>query len=123
MADTTLVQQVRLIIADVDESNPLFADDQIRTYLALAGDSVRLAAADALEAIAVSEVLISKKIQSQHLSTDGPAVAEALRKLAATQRQLAADEDEVELFDIVDTIAPSGRPELTERPFRSVWGL
>lgn len=124
MADPTTLDQVRLIIADVDEANHLFTDEQIQTYLSLTGNNPRLAAADALEAIAVSEVLISKKIRSQHLDTDGPAVAEALRKLAATQRQLAAEEtdaDDEGFFDVVDTIASSTRPEHTNYP--QVWGL
>lgn len=125
MAEPDKVAQIRLIIADVDTSNQLFTDEQIQTYLALSGGTVRLAAADALEAIAVSEVLISKKIQSQHLTTDGPAVAEALRKLAATQRQLAADEgdESAEIFDIVDTLASDARPEHTNYPYHEIWGL
>ncbi|CAN7195764.1 hypothetical protein [Knoellia sp. LjRoot47] len=122
MASET-VDQVRLIIADTDSSNQLLDDSQIASFLALTGGNVRLAAADALEAIAVSEVLVAKKIQTQHLQTDGPAVAESLRKLAATQRQLARDEADAGdegFFDVVDTISDGSGPEHTNRP---VWGL
>ena len=115
-----LIETVRLLIADTDSANQLFTNDQLATYLTLTGENPRLAAADALETIAVSEVLISKKIKSQHLDTDGPAVAEALRKLAAQQRQIAADEDGAEIFDVVDTITDCRRPEHTAR---QVWGL
>ncbi len=124
MATPESIQTVRVLIADLNEAAYLFTDEQITTYLTLTGDNPRLAAADALEAIAVSEVLISKKIKSQHLDTDGPAVAKALRELAATQRQIAADEDREDVFDIVDTITPRCRPELTEHPYGyQVWGL
>lgn len=86
------IRQVRALISDVGDA-PLLPDVQIQDYLELNGweldpapYNVWLSAADALEAIAASEVLISKKITTQDLSTDGPAVAEALRKLAAQLR-------------------------------------
>jgi hypothetical protein len=116
--------QVRLLIADVDETNPLISDAQIAGYLALNDDSVRLAAADALEAIAASEVLVSKKIRTQDLATDGPAVAAELRALAKRLRDQVADDAEADIFDVVDTLPPSCRPELTEwQRTHTVWGL
>ncbi len=121
--DAETLLQLRLIIADTDSANELLTDEQLEAFYNLTGGNVRLAAADALEAIAVSEVLVSKKIQTQHLQTDGPAVAEALRKLAATQRQLAADEadaDDEGFFDVVDTVTSCRRPEHTNY---QVWGL
>lgn len=93
------IKQIRLLIADT-ASPSIFTDEELQTYLDIwAGDGapsrgdVFRAAADALEAIAISEVLIAKKIRTQDLTTDGPAVAEALRKLAASLRQRAEDED------------------------------
>lgn len=46
-------------IADPSGTDPLLTDQQIETLLDLAGGSVHLAAAQALEAIAVSEVLVT----------------------------------------------------------------
>lgn len=117
--------QVRLLIADTAAApDQLLVDDQIEGFLELNAQSVRRAAADALDAIASSETLVSKKIRTQDLSTDGPAVADSLRKHADRLRSQADDEDGVELFDIVDTLAPTCRPELTEPPSGyTVWGL
>lgn len=92
---STPVGQVRLLTADTDEANPLLADDQISALLVVER-GVKRAAAAALEMIARSEVLISKKITTQDLSTDGPAVAAELRASAkALREQAQKDEDDV----------------------------
>ncbi|MGH3651561.1 hypothetical protein [Glutamicibacter sp.] len=106
----TPIRQVRVLIADM-ATPPLIDDPTLQTYLELQGWedgarwAVKRAAADALEAIAVSEVLVSKKIRTQDLTSDGPAVAEALRKLAAGYRGQADDEDPDfgGVFEIIDT--------------------
>lgn len=90
MAD---VDTVRLLIADTNPSSQLLTDEQIEAFLALEG-GVKRASAAALESIATSEVLVSKKIRTQDLSTDGPAVAAELRARAQQLRQQAADEGE-----------------------------
>ena len=93
------IKQVRHLIADLDTDNQLLDDDQLRTYLELNDwadgykPGVYRAAADALDAIATSETLTSKKIRTQDLSTDGPAVAAELRKQAAGLRARADEED------------------------------
>ncbi len=87
----TDVGYIRLLIADLSEVEPLFEDAQIAAFLAREGNR-RFAAAAALEAIATSELLISKKISTQDLSTDGPAVAKELRASAAALRATAATE-------------------------------
>lgn len=117
--------QVRLLIADVDENNQLLPDNVIAGYLTMNGQDVRLAAADALDAIATSETLVSKKIRTQDLATDGPAVAAELRAQARRLRDQVAGEDAADIFDVVDTIAPARRrPEATPHPFADqVWGL
>lgn len=110
---TTPEGQVRLLIADIDESKPIFDDDAIKGYLAVANDSIKRAAADALDAIASSEALLSKKITTQDRSADGPAVADALRKHAAALRARAAEEEAKEsasFFDAFD-IVTSARSE------------
>lgn len=126
MADyTTPTGQVRLLIADLAEP-PLLADDILEGYLGMHGyvfgdpDSIERpgiwrAAADALDAIATSEVLTSKKIRTQDLSTDGPAVAAELRKQAATLRGKAdqADAEADSFFEIIPFCSPGG-PEGAE---------
>lgn len=88
---TVDVGYIRLLVTDLDEVEPLFEDAQIAAFLAREG-TVTLAAAAALETIARSELLVGKKITTQDLSTDGPAVAKELRESAkALRAQAAAD--------------------------------
>jgi len=77
------IDDVRLLTGDLDPENQLFTDNQMLAFLRLAGGSAYRAAAEALRVMARSEVMISKKITTQDLSTDGPAVAAELRKQAA----------------------------------------
>lgn len=81
---------VRTLTSDLDPDNPLLTDEQVELLLTLEGDNVKLAAATALETIARSEALISKKITTQDLSTDGPAVAKELRASAQALRDQVA---------------------------------
>lgn len=117
------IPDVRFLIADLDDP-PLLTIEQIDAALAAEGGNDLLAAARCLETIAVSEVLVSKKISTQDLSTDGPAVARELRAQAATLRARAR-EDDPELgawdgFDLAPVARGARRPELTEP---EVWGL
>ena len=84
---TTSIGLVRLLATDLDEEAPLFTDAQITAFLTLEGNVPRLAAAQALDTIASSEALVSKKIRTQDLSTDGPAVAKELRDRATELRR------------------------------------
>lgn len=77
------LDDVRLLAGDLDPENQLFTDAQMLSFLRLADGSSYRAAAEALRVMARSEVMISKKITTQDLSTDGPAVAAELRKQAA----------------------------------------
>jgi hypothetical protein len=94
---TTERGQVRLLTADVDEANLTLDDAMIDGYLALHAGSpskIRRAAADALDAIATSEALVSKVIRTADgRTTDGAKVADALRKHA---QQLRAEADQVD---------------------------
>lgn len=125
MADTDTIALVRLYIADLatTEEDRLLTDDQLGVLIDANAGNARFAAADALETIAASEVLVSKKIRTQTLTTDGPAVSAELRALAQRQRDIGASAiDAVDdgFLDIVDTIAPRCRPEATNH---EVWGL
>ena len=88
--------RVRLLATDTDSDNPIFQDIEIDTFLDIEEDSVKLAAAMALETIASQEALIQKKIKLGDLQTDGPAVAKELRDRAARLRESV---DSEVLFD------------------------
>jgi hypothetical protein len=87
------IGKIRLLTTDVDEAFPLHTDAELGAFLALEGGNVKRAAAASLEAIAASETLVSKKITTQDLSTDGPAVAKDLREAAKLLRGQADDAD------------------------------
>ncbi len=86
---TTDIGYMRLLVSDRDEVEPLLEDADYTAFLAAEGSRV-LGAAAALETIARSEALVSKKISTQDLSTDGPAVAKELRESAKALRAQAA---------------------------------
>ncbi|MFC6080922.1 hypothetical protein [Sphaerisporangium aureirubrum] len=101
---TTPVGKVRLLIPDTDPVTQLLSDPQIEGFLAIEGGDVKRAVAQALDAIASSEAMISKKLTIDGRSTDGPAVAAELRARAAElRRQVDAGEgDDSVGFDVVD---------------------
>lgn len=90
--DGTLDYVRTLITDDGESSQRLFSDAQLVNLIAHSRWSPLLGAAQALDIIASSEALLSKKITTQDLTTDGPAVAEALRAHAAALRKQYADE-------------------------------
>lgn len=92
MATPEEITMVRLLTADTTEGAYLISDEQLGALLTLEGGNARLAAAAALEVVATSHVLLAKKITTQDLSIDGPAVADALRKSASGLRALAQKE-------------------------------
>jgi hypothetical protein len=112
------VGQVRLLISDsqkrtdpADPSAPAefyFPDDHLEGFLAMNGGVLKLAAADALMALATNEALVSKKIRKENLQTDGPAVTNALRLQATdyrTQGKLDREEQDAangSMIQIVD---------------------
>ncbi|MER2142189.1 MAG: hypothetical protein ABS888_00230 [Eubacteriales bacterium] len=113
--------QVRLLIADLG-TPPLLDDETLQGYLVLEGQNVLRTAATALDAMATSDILISRKIRTQDLQTDGPAVAAALRAQAQALR-IRADEadakaEEESFFDII----PNGS-HFAEAAERDRWGM
>lgn len=119
----TAVTQVRTLIADLDTGEgQLFTDAQLQAFLDLEDGNVRRGAADALDAVAVSELLVSKVIRSQDLSTDGAKVAAELRARAKdlrAQADAAADDADWFGFDVAYP-GPRRPPELSAH---EVWGL
>ena len=119
--DLDPIGMVRLLANDTaDAEDTLFSDDEIVAFLALEGGVVKLAAAQAIDTIADNEALLSKAIRTQDLETDGPKVADALRKRAAALRAQADTEeakaDDAGFFDIVPLNGPGCAPELAEWP-------
>ena len=100
---TTDGGQVRLLITDTDHDNPIFQDNEIDFFLsntAIDGtNDINLASAQALETIASSEALVQKKIKLLDLTTDGPAVAEALRTSAKLLREQSDSESDVDYIE------------------------
>lgn len=103
---TTPAGQVRLLIADTDDTDFVFPDAAIDAFLALipSGD-VRLAAAQALDVIAVSETLVLKVMQTLDTQTDGAKVAAALKAQASElRRQVTEGPDGGGDFDVADIV-------------------
>lgn len=106
------IEIVRLNITDVG-TEQLFTDEQLTAWLEQYGGSINRATYRALITIATSEVLVSKKIRTQDLATDGPAVADSLLKLAATYKAEADTEDATagsffEIIPFADPFKPEG---------------
>ncbi len=111
-AGASAKDNVRLIITDTDETYPLFTDEEIAAFLAMAANSVLLAAAMALETMARSEVLVLKVIKLLDLQTDGASVARELRMNAKLLRDQAADESTELGFSIAEMVDnPAGYVE------------
>lgn len=112
---TTAIGQVRLLLNDVDEDNLVFADAEITAFLAIENQSVKRAAAQAIDSQATNEALAAKVIKDHELTTDGAKLADALRKHAAALRRQADDEEEDGgfFFDVVDIVGDDYLPEHT----------
>jgi hypothetical protein len=119
----TPVGKVRLLLNDV-ASPWVFSNEEIDALLSLEGDSIKRAAAQAIDTNADNEVLASKVLRTQDLTTDGAKAADSLRKRAAALRA-QADKDDAEgddgaYFEIVP-MGTSCRPELTGLPYTAPW--
>lgn len=122
---TDPVGQVRLLLNDVPAGSPataVFSDEEIAAFLALEGDSVKRAAAQAIDTNATNEALASKVLRTQDVQTDGAKLADAMRRHAAALRAQADDQDTSDDtgFQLASVVGRRGcYPELTERPGRS----
>lgn len=112
---STPVGQVRVLINDTVEkpydgpnttARYRISDDSIQAHIAVARDRLYAGAANALRAMAANEVLISKVIRTEDLSTNGAAVSTELRLLAREMDRLQKDEDDAlayeDAFEIVN---------------------
>jgi hypothetical protein len=116
---STDVGRVRLLCSDVDSSNPIFQDEDLDALLGLESGAVRYAAAQALEIMAASEIMIQKRIKLLDLETDGPAQSAELRALA---KSLRATEDLGGAFDIAEMVVDpfSARERVFKQFLRSL---
>lgn len=119
----TPIGKVRLLIADLSEP-PLLSDEILQGYLDLYEDSdsssqLWRAAGESLDAMATSEILLSKKIRTQDLSTDGPAVSAELRKQANELRR-RADANDKSFFEFIP-LSPYGHLEAEEHRSGGSW--
>lgn len=111
---------VRALIPDVEQvdwetdgtTSYLFTDSHLQALVGLNGGSqndyqswhIKKAAADAIDALATSEALISKVIKTEDLQTDGAKLANALVQRAIQLRRAADDDEEAADLDTAFTI-------------------
>lgn len=131
MADTyppdfsTSVGKVRALLPDVEQVDwendgnaaYIFTDNHLEGLISLQGGEenydIYRAAADAVDAVAVSEALISKVIKTEDLQTDGAKLANALivraQQLRRRADKMEQDADLETAFTVVD-FQPSRQP-------------
>ena len=101
---TTDAGRVRLLIADTDVTDVLFADEEIAAALDMGG-SAKLAAATLLGALASNHARLAIRIQRGGVSEDMTQVAKELRAQAAVLREEGLAEDDGAVLEA--TISPS----------------
>ena len=105
---STDVAKVRLLIADLDDTDQIFNDEAIAAFIDMALDShLKRAAAQALLSVAVNEILVQKRITLLDLKTDGPAEAIQLRLMAKELMKQADDEELTGAFDWAEQVNTS----------------
>lgn len=108
---------VRALLGDDDAENVTsgvgefawFADIAITAILGEYGGNRKRTAARLLLTVAASQALLLKKFSADDLTVDGAAIAEALRKQAATLMDEAASDDSA--IDIFEISYPGGAVE------------
>jgi hypothetical protein len=149
---STSVGKVRALIPDVEQvdwendgnASFMFTDNHLEGLLSLypaienpndvdytSTVHIRRAAADAVDALATSEALISKVIKTEDLQTDGAKLANALiQRAIQLRRQADKEEDDLNAetaFTVVD-FEPARQPigvwptSVRTTPFDQVWG-
>lgn len=102
----TKVGQVRLLIADTQNENHTFSDDELEYFLQENGNREKLAAADALEAEASDASRIALRVQRGSMTEDATSVAEQLRQQAKRLRT----EAKAEIGPLAASITPGSIP-------------
>lgn len=95
----------------------MFSDAQLGVYLTMF-PNVLLAAAACIDMLATNEALVSKKIRTEDLQTDGAAVANSMRAHAQALRAQGNDlldlEGAVEVIEFNDPVTKWDRFEYNE---------
>jgi len=98
--------KVRLLIQDSNETYAFYQDAEIDCFITMAGDldgdTVRNAAAIALESWASNQVMILKVTTLLDLKVDGAKVAKEMRERAKTLREEAITASSDAGFDIAE---------------------
>jgi hypothetical protein len=96
---------VRLLIGDTDVSAAVFEDEELDALLVLEGANTYRAAAQALDTMASSQVMLLKVVKVMDVTTDGAKVSQELRSRANGLRtradELEAAEDDG-AFDVAE---------------------
>jgi len=118
---STDLMLVRLNLGeDPDDPNThVLSDMALTAWLDRFDNNTDLVTHRALITIAMSEALVAKKITSQHLTTDGPALSAELRALAETYKQAADEAGDGQYFAGYVSPVPSGRFEAEEHRWHS----
>jgi len=110
----TDIGKLRLLLVDVDASNPIFQDNELEVFLGLKSNNLQRAAALAYRVMAGNQALVLKVIQLLQLQTDGAKTADALRAVAK-DFDASADFDDASsgnLFDWAEMVLnPFGERE------------
>lgn len=118
----TDVGKIRLLVFDTDSSNYVFEDGELAVFYDVEGDSLKRAAALALETMASHEAFVLKVITLMDLRTDGAATSRALLARAALLRSQADDEEFADdaSFDIAEWVVDdfSARERLAKQVLR-----
>ena len=105
---TTDIGKVRLLIPDRVAANAIFTDEEIQAFIDLYPGRLRYAAAEAIDTIAVDEVLVLKVVSLLDVSTDGASVAREMRQRANRLRETSDDDDEAASTDSGFDVAELG---------------
>lgn len=105
----TPVAKVRLLIAQVADSESIFTDEQLEGYLEIYSGNIFRAAASAIRAIAIDEALM-RDVKTDDLQVTGSSTARVLREIA-DKLDAQADKDEVtDSNDFFEIVYPSQYP-------------
>lgn len=110
----TNVGKVRFRIADTDEANELFSNAEIEYCLSVTSDSIPLAAAMCLRALAADRVKLSKKITREGYSSEQFAIKEILDLAQALENEVGVELGDIPLGDdVFRTFRPDWRDDQT----------
>lgn len=127
MATAEEIKQVRTLIPDTDaiygagEDEHLFSDEEISTFIAVAGGSILRAAGLAMIAVGNSEALIEKVIVTQDLETDGSKLQDKWRLSGLALLKQSQADDMFDGFHIINYREGWRRGGELVEPFDGTW--